>query len=551
LQGRASLRPGESIITRNGEWLGRDWLRVNRGSDPHAGVIEREHRLKSLRSAVRMAEERTSEVEAHLAAVRQSLTDAESERDQAQSGIHSAHRRHADVMSQLEGARGRVQESTARRERLDDEAADVAQERGVTQEALARARAGLDRGLLLLGELDSRRHELEGEREDRREAVASARARAQAAQVGARDLLIRIESRRSTEASMTVGIKRMTEQRTQLTRRRDELEQELAGGDEPIVQLEARLHDALARRLDIESELSVARRELEDADAELRALDEKRLSAEQLVTQAREAMEAARLAAQETRVRREALAEQFAETRFELVEVQGNLAPEASVPDWETTLGQARADLEKLGQVNLAAIDELKEQTERKEYLDRQFADLTSALDTLDQAMRRIDKETRTRFEETFERINTGMKEKFPRLFGGGHAYLELVGEDILQAGVAVMARPPGKKNSTIHQLSGGEKALTAVALVFSIFDLNPAPFCLLDEVDAPLDEHNVGRFCDIVREMSSRVQFIFITHNKTTMELASHLLGVTMNEPGVSRLVAVDVDEALRLAAV
>jgi chromosome segregation protein len=231
--------------------------------------------------------------------------------------------------------------------------------------------------------------------------------------------------------------------------------------------------------------------------------------------------------------------------------VQGNLAPEASVPDWETSLGQARADSEKLGQVNLAAIDELKEQTERKEYLDRQFADLTSALDTLDQAMRRIDKETRTRFEETFERINTGMKEKFPRLFGGGHAYLELVGEDVLQAGVAVMARPPGKKNSTIHQLSGGEKALTAVALVFSIFDLNPAPFCLLDEVDAPLDEHNVGRFCDIVREMSTRVQFIFITHNKTTMELASQLLGVTMNEPGVSRLVAVDVDEALRLAAV
>jgi chromosome segregation protein len=399
--------------------------------------------------------------------------------------------------------------------------------------------------------LDSRRHELEGEREYRREGVASCRARAQAAQVGARDLLIRIESRRSTEASMTIGINRMTEQRAQLTRRRDELQQELAGGDEPIVQLEARLHDALARRLDIESELSVARRELEDADAELRALDEKRLSAEQLVTQAREAMEAARLAAQETRVRREGLAEQFAETRFDLAEVQGNLAPEASVPDWETSLGQARADSEKLGQVNLAAIDELKEQTERKEYLDRQFADLTSALDTLDQAMRRIDKETRTRFEETFERINTGMKEKFPRLFGGGHAYLELVGEDVLQAGVAVMARPPGKKNSTIHQLSGGEKALTAVALVFSIFDLNPAPFCLLDEVDAPLDEHNVGRFCDIVREMSTRVQFIFITHNKTTMELASQLLGVTMNEPGVSRLVAVDVDEALRLAAV
>jgi len=200
--------------------------------------------------------------------------------------------------------------------------------------------------------------------------------------------------------------------------------------------------------------------------------------------------------------------------------------------------------------VNLASIDELKEQTERKEYLDRQFADLSEALNTLDQAIRSIDRETRTRFQDTFDRINTGLQQKFPRLFAGGNAYLELVGEDVLSAGVAVMARPPGKRNSTINQLSGGEKALTAVALVFSIFELNPAPFCLLDEVDAPLDENNVGRFCDIVKDMSERVQFIFITHNKSTMELAGQLIGVTMTEPGVSRLVAVDVDEAVRMAA-
>jgi chromosome segregation protein len=369
--------------------------------------------------------------------------------------------------------------------------------------------------------------------------------------MGARDLLIKIESRRSTQSSVSVSLGRMVEQSEQVVRRRDELEQEMVGGDEPILQLEARLHDALERRLEVESDLSVARRSLEDADLDLRGLDEKRLTAEQLVNAAREAMEAAKLAAQETRVRREAIAEQFAQTQFELAEVLQNLTVDASVVNWEQSLVQVRGDIEKLGQVNLAAIDELKEQTERKEYLDRQFTDLTSALETLEEAMQRIDKETRTRFEETFEKINTGLKEKFPRLFGGGHAYLELVGEDILGAGVAIMARPPGKKNSTIHLLSGGEKALTAVALVFSIFDLNPAPFCLLDEVDAPLDEHNVGRFCDIVREMSKQVQFIFITHNKTTMELASQLLGVTMHEPGVSRLVAVDVDEALRLAAV
>ena len=551
LLARGSLTPGQSIITRTGEWIGKDWLRVSRGADQHAGVIEREHRLKSLRSTVAMSEERVTEVETQLAAVRESLVDAESERDHAQSGIQAAHRRHAELLGQLEATRAKAQEAILRRERLDEEAADVAQEKGAAADALARATAELDRGLYMLSELDSRKHELEAEREERREAVTSARNRAQAAQVASRDLLIRIESRRSAESSVSVGMNRMFEQRASAARRRDELEAELAGGDEPILQLEARLDDALASRLEVESELTIARGALEDADADLRSLDEKRVRAERLVNEAREAMDTARLAAQETRVRREAIAEQFAETQMVLAEVQQNLAEDANVPNWEHLLATVRSDVEKLGQVNLAAIDELKEQTERKEYLDRQFTDLTSALETLDEAMRRIDKETRNRFEETFEKVNAGMKEKFPRLFGGGHAYLELVGDDILTAGVAVMARPPGKKNSTIHLLSGGEKALTAVSLVFSIFDLNPAPFCLLDEVDAPLDEHNVGRFCDIVREMSQRVQFIFITHNKTTMELASQLVGVTMHEPGVSRLVAVDVDEALRLAAV
>ena len=289
---------------------------------------------------------------------------------------------------------------------------------------------------------------------------------------------------------------------------------------------------------------------LEQADADLRGLDERRLTAEGRVGETREAMEQARFAAQETRVRRETLAEQFAATQFELPEVLQSLAAEADSLSWETRLTETRTDIEKLGQVNLAAIDELAQSTERKEYLDRQYTDLTSALDTLEEAMGKIEKETRSRFQDTFDRINAGLQERFPRLFGGGHAYLELSGDDPLSAGVAVMARPPGKRNSTISQLSGGEKALTAVALVFAIFDLNPAPFCLLDEVDAPLDENNVGRFCDVVREMAQQVQFIFITHNKATMELASQLLGVTMTEPGVSRLVAVDVDEAVRLAA-
>jgi chromosome segregation protein len=551
LQRRGTLAPGQSVITRGGEWLGRDWLRVSRGVDHHLGVIEREHRLKGLRADVEAVEGRVPHAEDSLAAVRESLAQAEAQRDAAQSGIQAAHGRHADITGQLEAARARAKETALRRQRIEAELAEHTREIAATEEGLGRAGDTLERGLAVGSDLNLRREELEGEREMRREALAGARGRAQAAQVAARDLLIRIESRRSTEASVRVSLGRMIEQRGQLEQHREALQAELAGGDAPILELEARLNEALARRLEVEAELADARRELEEADAALRALDEQRVLAERRVGEAREAMEGARLAAQENRVRREALAEQFAQTRFELGDIQQSLAADASIPAWEERLDETRAGIERLGQVNLAAIDELKEQSERKEYLDRQFNDLTSALDTLEEAMRRIEKETRSRFEDTFQRINSGLKERFPRLFGGGHAYLELVGDDPLNAGIAVMARPPGKKNSSIHLLSGGEKALTAVALVFSIFDLNPAPFCLLDEVDAPLDEHNVGRFCDIVREMSARVQFIFITHNKTTMELAAQLLGVTMHEPGVSRLVAVDVDEAVRLAAV
>jgi len=548
---RGGLGSGESLITREGEWVGRDWLRVSRGPDQRSGVLEREHRLKTLRAAAQRAAAHATQCEAALAAARAALSDCEAARDAAQAGLLEAQRRHADATGTAQADRARAEGATVRGERLRQETDEVTRERAATEAALERARAGLGRSLALRAELAAAEQLLSAEREERRARHAAARDSAQAAQLAARDLHVQVESRRSTESSVAVGMQRMIEQREQLGRRRAELERELASGDEPVVQAQARLGHALEQRLKVEGELAAARGALEEADAALRAFDEQRAGAEQRVNEAREAMEQARLAAQETHVRRAALAEQFAETRCELDAVLGALAPEADVQTWELQLAEARADIERLGSVNLAAIDELKEHTQRKEYLDSQFADLTAALDTLEEAMRRIDKETRIRFEDTFERINVGLREKFPRLFGGGHAYLELTGEDKLTAGVAVMARPPGKKNSTIHLLSGGEKALTAVALVFSIFDLNPAPFCLLDEVDAPLDEHNVGRFCDIVREMSHRIQFVFITHNKSTMELASQLIGVTMNEPGVSRLVTVDVDEAVRMAAV
>ncbi len=378
LQQRAALGDGHSYITAAGEWVGRAWLRVSRGSDERAGVLEREHRLKVLRGSATAAGTRVTQAQAALAAARAGLAAAESERESTQQGLQLAHRTHADQLAALQGARARAAESQQRGERLRADAGEVQRERAATEQALARAREELARAAQTLASLEGQHGELTREREARRAALASARAHAQTLQLSARDLHVRVESRRSTESSVAVGMGRMIEQRTQLLRRREELETELASGDAPILQAQARLDEALALRLTVEGELAGARTALEAAEAGLRAFDEERLNAEQRVSVAREAMEAARLAAQETHVRRAALAEQFAETRCELSAVLAGLTAAADVPAWEQSLSEARADVEKLGQVNLAAIDELKEQTQRKEYLDRQFADLNS-----------------------------------------------------------------------------------------------------------------------------------------------------------------------------
>jgi len=282
----------------------------------------------------------------------------------------------------------------------------------------------------------------------------------------------------------------------------------------------------------------------------MRDQDRRRTQAEQQAQVLRSQLDEQRLAARDLQTRRQGLQEQLLEAGYDLKAVLDLLPEDATEALWEQQLTQLDARIQRLGAINLAAIDEYQQQSERKRYLDAQNADLEEALNTLEQVIRKIDRETRSRFKETFDKVNHGLQSLFPKVFGGGHAYLELTGDDLLDTGVTIMARPPGKKNSTIHLLSGGEKALTAIALVFSIFQLNPAPFCMLDEVDAPLDDANVGRYARLVKEMSKRVQFIYITHNKIAMEMADQLLGVTMHEPGCSRLVTVDVEEAAALAA-
>jgi chromosome segregation protein len=266
------------------------------------------------------------------------------------------------------------------------------------------------------------------------------------------------------------------------------------------------------------------------------------------VNLSRESLEKYKLSIRELEVRKEGFDEQLKESGYDFQVMKEKFKKTIDEAELTEELEKILRSIEKLGPINLAASDEHEEENKRKENLDSQFDDLNRALETLNGAINKIDNESMKRFTDTFKRINTSLESYFPKLFDGGKAYLELENNDALNGGIFIMARPPGKRNSNIHLLSGGEKALTAVALLFSFFDLNPAPFCLLDEVDAPLDDTNVGRFCEIVREMSGNVQFVVVTHNKSTMELTKQLIGVSMSEPGVSRLVSVDLDEAVAL---
>jgi chromosome segregation protein len=547
---RLLLTAGQSVVTRDGVWLGPDWLRLSRDRDPHSGVIEREESLRDIRVRVSRLAAEVKESEHRLELTRERLRQHEDHRERAQSEVNRLHRDHVDRRAALDAARARTADAARRLGELETALADVRAELERTEADLRAARGRMQIAIDALAALEPQRLSLEQQRERLRAEQGAARTAAQGTQRAARELAVQVESRRSAHASLTSSLERVRQQLAASELRRDELAAQLAAGEVPLAALHQELESALRSRAQVEDELQAAKMASDELDAVLRDREADRGRIEAGVEAARAVLDEARLAAQQTRIRRESIAEQFAATNFELAALVAELAPDATADTWDSQLAETRDKIERLGQVNLAAIGEFKEQSERKEYLDRQCKDLTDALETLESAMRKIDRETRTRFQDTFDRVNAGLKEKFPRLFGGGHAYLELTGEESDAAGVSVMARPPGKRNSTISQLSGGEKALTAVALVFAIFDLNPAPFCLLDEVDAPLDENNVGRFCDIVRDMSSSVQFIFITHNKSTMEMASQLVGVTMNEPGVSRLVAVDVDEAVRMAA-
>ena len=361
-------------------------------------------------------------------------------------------------------------------------------------------------------------------------------------------LELKAESNRSTISALKNAMNRLESQKTQIMAKSLEITKGTRKKSDPTAEVKEQLESLLNHSLESEQTLNTLREQLEIIQATLRNYEIDRTNQNAEVNQSREILEKYKLSIRELEVRKEGLDDQLSANGYSYESIKESIVETLNETELEQELEKILRSMERLGPINLAASNEYEEEAKRKDNLDSQFDDLNRALDTLNGAIKQIDDESMKRFNETFEKVNIGLKKHFPRLFDGGKAYLELEKDDSLDAGVIVMARPPGKRNSNIHLLSGGEKALTAVALLFSIFELNPAPFCLLDEVDAPLDDTNVARFCEIVREMSESVQFVVITHNKTTMELTNQLIGVTMSEPGVSRLVTVDLDEAVAL---
>lgn len=546
---RKHLELYQSIITKEGIWLGPNWLRVIKETDHKGGVLLREQEIKELNEQLIEKQQLVDEQSEQIEQGRVQLREIEHNRENLQTEFNQHNRKLSELRSQTSVKQSRLEQISNRQLHVHNEIEDINQQIADAKIQIEESTERLHIALEMIEEFSLQREQLTQERESHRGQLEEMRIKAREDREHSHALEIRLRGIKTELNATEQGIIRLKGQLEQLLHRRQQLLEMMTDDEgDSIQQLDEELENHLESRVLVEEQLTQSRQKVEEVEHAMREFDQKRARIENTLETLRSELETIRIASQELIVRRQTLKEQIDESGFSLEALFMGMPQEASETIWKSRVDELAQRIQRLGSINLAAIDEFKEQSERKKYLDAQNDDLLSALDTLEGAIAKIDRETRTRFRETFDKINSGVQRLFPKLFGGGHAYLDLTGDDLLNTGVTIMARPPGKRNSTIHLLSGGEKAMTAVSLVFAIFELNPAPFCMLDEVDAPLDEANVGRFCAMVKEMSEQVQFIYITHNKTTMEMSDHLCGVTMKEPGVSRIVDVDIHEAVEM---
>ena len=543
---RGRLPAGALLVNRQGHQFTCHTVAFHAPDPADAGLLARQAEIEALQGRVGELARLRADARARSAATAAALAARQAALEAARDALAERQQARHELQIELLKLQQAEERFRERSGQIDGVLGEIAREAGHDEARRAQCRAATQR---VGEEIGAARVQLEAVRAAyaaaetalvaQRQAVQQAEREAQDAVFGERECSAKI-------AEIDASVRLIDQQIERGDAELAKLNEELAVDPAPAVR--GALETAVEARIGREQALAEARNGVEAAAAALRALEEERLQAEAQLAPLRERIGELRLKEQAAQINRDLYDGQLREGGADEARLAAaaERAPRPSALQGEITrLTQA---LGELGAVNLAALEELKTSVDRKGFLDAQAADLEEAVRTLEDAIRRIDRETRELLRETFDAVNRHFGSLFPVLFGGGEARLIMTGEEILDAGVQVMAHPPGKRNSSIHLLSGGEKALTAIALVFSMFQLNPAPFCLLDEVDAPLDDSNTERFCNLVRKMSAQTQFLFISHNKITMEMAAQLIGVTMPESGVSRVVAVDIDEALRI---
>jgi chromosome segregation protein len=543
---RAALPAGALLVNRQGDQFTRHTVSFHAPDPADAGILARQAEIEALEERCKVLAVAAQAAAAQAARAEGRLADATVALEQArESMVRCQQEKHAAQIEALKlgQAMERVRERTAQ---IREELRVVGAETERDSARLVEAREAATR---IGEEIGAAKHTLDAVRTAHvaaETALAAQRVRTQQAEHEAQDAQFGEREVTAKIAEIDNSVRMIDQQISRAEEEVGRLTADLAV--DPVPAVREALAQAVTGRMTCEKTLGGAREAVEAAAGALRSLEEEKLRIESSLAPLRERINELRLKEQAAQINHDQYDAQLREAAADEARLAGEAggAPRPATLQGEITrLTQA---VNELGAVNLAALEELASARERKGFLDSQCADLEEAVATMEDAIRRIDRETRELLRETFESVNRHFGSLFPLLFGGGEAQLVMTGEEILDAGVQVMAHPPGKRNSSIHLLSGGEKALTAIALVFAMFQLNPAPFCLLDEVDAPLDDSNTTRFCDLVRKMSAQTQFLFISHNKITMEMASQLIGVTMPEAGVSRVVAVDIEEALKI---
>lgn len=544
LQNKNKLTEQQSFITQQGIWIGKNWLKTPVNKKPV--LLEKLALLKQLQAQYEIEDEKYNELIEKIEVLEQEKQSLEHKKQVLQKQYHEDSKDYNQYIAQAENLQNKVTQNQEQKQILENEIQELQDyltelllEHNQSQEKYEKANQSLSQ---------QQSHKQNLQQQNKKSYLQELQQQQQNLIQKQHEISIQLTEVTTKKQGNNDQEQKLLQTHIETTEKIKALKITLTETWPLVEKLEKILAETLEQRLQLEQMLQEQNNLLQEKQQYYQKQERQHQTLLKNIQAINQNLQEIRLSKEGFKAHQQSLEQQIQETEYELKTLALEIDRNAEIETWQISLHHLQEKITKLGTVNLTAIEEYKTEKTRYDYLQQQQNDLQTALDSLNNAIAKLDQETKQRFKAVFDQVNDKIKQRFPRLFGGGEAYLALTGEDLLTSGVAIMARPPGKKITTIHLMSGGEKALTAVAMIFAIFELNPAPFCMLDEVDAPLDDANVIRFSNMVEELSSQVQFIFITHNKRTMEIAKQLIGVTMREPGVSRLVSVDIEQAIQM---